>query len=223
MAMAVLLSLVAGAWLTVTFLPVPVEEPVLASSSSPLPPAPEKPASPAPSDTTSPAAASPPHRPFYQSAASAQPYPRREKFPAGTVTELNTADTATLQKVPGIGSAFSRRIVGYRRLLGGYASVSQLAEVYGIDEERYESLKQWFRVDTTLIRRLPVNILPVDSLGRHPYLSYRQARLLKQCAARLKRPLAGWQDIDACPQFNEFPEADRLRLAPYLSFELPPP
>ena len=58
------------------------------------------------------------------------------KFPAGTVIELNQADTLTLKKIPGIGSTFARRIVGYRELLGGFYTVHQLAEVYGIDEER---------------------------------------------------------------------------------------
>jgi hypothetical protein len=199
-ATAVLLSLVAAAWLTVTFLPAP-------PASPPSPPLVTTPVNKTPEGCVTGG------RPFYE-----ERYPRREKFSWGTVVELNAADTVTLQKVPGIGSAFSRRIVKYRRLLGGYASVTQLAEVYGIDEERYEALKDWFRVDTTLIRRLPVNTLPVDSLGRHPYLSFRQARLLKQCAHRLGRPLAGWHDVDAFPSLNEFPPADRLRLAPYLSF-----
>ncbi|MDR3129886.1 MAG: helix-hairpin-helix domain-containing protein [Tannerellaceae bacterium] len=45
----------------------------------------------------------------------------------------------------------------YRRRLGGYHSVSQLVEVKGIDQERYEALKGWFCVDTTLIRCLSVN------------------------------------------------------------------
>ena len=40
--------------------------------------------------------------------------PRTQKFPAGTQVELNQADSLTLQKVPGIGPVFSRRIIKYR-------------------------------------------------------------------------------------------------------------
>ena len=38
-------------------------------------------------------------------------YPRSQKLPAGSTLELNTADTTDLQKIPGIGPAFSKRIV----------------------------------------------------------------------------------------------------------------
>ena len=62
--------------------------------------------------------------------------------------------------------------MNYRNLLGGYYSVTQLNEVYGIDEERYNALKSWFTVDTSLVFKLDVNRLPQDSLSRHPYINY---------------------------------------------------
>lgn len=142
-------------------------------------------------------------------------YPRTQKLPQGSTLELNTADTTDLQKIPGIGPAFSKRIVKYRNLLGGYADVSQLAEVYGIDEEKYTALAPWFTVDPTRIRRLNVNRLPEDSLRRHPYIDYRQAKLM----VRLRRQqggLTGWHDLML---LEEFTDADRHRLEPYLSFE----
>lgn len=142
-------------------------------------------------------------------------YPQTEKYTAGTVVELNTADSLTLKKVPGIGSAFSRRIVKYRELLGGFHSVFQLSEVYGIDAERYEALKSWFIVDPSFLRRLPVNALPADSLSKHPYISYRQARAIYDLRTR-KGKLSGWESLSL---LEEFAEGDRERIAPYLSFE----
>lgn len=142
-------------------------------------------------------------------------FPKTVKYPAGTVIELNTADTTSLKKVPGIGTTFARRIVKFRNLLGGYASVSQLREVYGIDEERYGVLSPWFRVDTALVRRLKVNELPADSLCRHPYVNYRQAKSLVQLREQ-KGKLSGWVNLLL---LEEFTEGDRKRLTPYLSFE----
>lgn len=78
-------------------------------------------------------------------------YPQAEKWPQGTVVELNSADTTALKMVPGIGSVFAKRIIKYRDLLGGFYSVEQLGEVYGIDEERYEAMKSWFSVDPSVI------------------------------------------------------------------------
>ena len=146
----------------------------------------------------------------------AQPtYTRTEKFAEGTVVELNAADTTTLKKVPGIGSAFAKRIVGYRALLGGYSSVTQLSEVYGMDDERYQALVPWFTVDPSQIRRLVINTIPQDSLQRHPYISYTQARVIIRLRNQ-KGKLTGWENLQL---LSEFTDQDKSRLQPYLSFE----
>ncbi|GAB6394318.1 MAG: helix-hairpin-helix domain-containing protein [Bacteroidales bacterium] len=145
---------------------------------------------------------------------SGKVFPKAEKFPAGTVVELNTADTATLKKVPGIGTVFARRIVGYRRLLGGFYSVEQLREVYGMDEERYQSLRKWFAADTAFIAKLPVNELPADSLARHPYMSYPQARAIYSLRKRKGR-LSGWENLLL---LEEFTQSDREKLNKYVAF-----
>ncbi|WP_165157590.1 helix-hairpin-helix domain-containing protein [Parabacteroides sp. ZJ-118] len=141
-------------------------------------------------------------------------YPQAEKWPRGTVVELNSADSAALRKVPGIGSVFARRIIRYRELLGGFYSVEQLGEVYGIDAERYEALEAWFSADPSAIRRLPVNQLSAKELARHPYVSDRQARSIEKMT-RKKGRLQGWEDLSL---LEEFPAYDRQRLRHYLSF-----
>jgi DNA uptake protein ComE-like DNA-binding protein len=142
-------------------------------------------------------------------------YVRAEKFEKGTVIELNTADTTTLKKVPGIGSVYAKRIVGYRNILGGYYSVMQLSEVYGIDEERYNALAPWFTADTAQISKLPVNQLSQDSLRRHPYINYNQAKIITQLR-RQKGKLTGWENLQL---LDEFKDIDIARLQYYLSFE----
>lgn len=137
------------------------------------------------------------------------------KYPQGTVVELNTADTAVLKKIPGIGSTFARRIIKYRELLGGFYSVKQLAEVYGIDADRYEALAPWFRVDTAYICPLEVNTLPFATLLKHPYLEYQQVKVILQLRKQ-KGILTGWGNLQL---LEEFTEEDRKRLAPYLSFK----
>lgn len=142
-------------------------------------------------------------------------YPKTSKYITGTVIELNGADTASLKMIPGIGSVFALRIVKYRNLLRGYASVSQLKEVYGIDSSRYVALIPWFRVDTRHIRKLYVNRLPADSLRRHPYINWKQARVIERLRIQKGR-LAGWEELVL---LEEFSREDKIRLLPYLSFE----
>ena len=142
-------------------------------------------------------------------------FPRTEKFPRGTLVELNMADTTTLKKVPGIGPVFANRIVKYRNLLGGFYAVSQLREVYGIDEERYQALAPWFVADTAYLQKLKVNELPAKLLRKHPYINYHQAKVIEQLRKQ-KGKLSGWENLRL---LEEFTEADRQRLTPYLSFE----
>ena len=144
-------------------------------------------------------------------------YPRIEKYPEGTIIELNTADTTSLKKIPGIGTTFARRIVKYRELLGGFYTVEQLAEVYGIDAERYEALAPWFTVDTGQIRPLDIQTLPAADLLRHPYLNYSQVKVILQLRKQKSR-LSGWENLLL---LEEFTDTDRERLTPYLLFAPP--
>lgn len=137
------------------------------------------------------------------------------KYKPGTVVELNAADSVSLQKVPGIGPSFARRIIRYRELLGGFYSVSQLSEVYGIDEERFHKLFPWFVADTALIKPLCINSSDFRTLLRHPYLNKSQVIAISECI-RQKGRLDGWSDIML---LDEFDEHDVERLKHYLSFE----
>ena len=93
--------------------------------------------------------------------------------------------------------------------------MQQLSEVYGIDEERYVAFAPWFTVDESFIQKLSINSLPQDSLSRHPYINYRQARAIVQLRTQ-KKQLSGWENFVL---LDEFTEQDKNRILPYLSFE----
>lgn len=96
----------------------------------------------------------------------------REKF----VVELNSADTNELVKLRGIGRGFARRIAAHRSLLGGYMSIEQLTDIYGITPELVESLKGQVRIDTMFAKRIQLNMVSYNELKTHPYLTDYQAR-----------------------------------------------
>ena len=92
--------------------------------------------------------------------------------------ELNSADTAQLRCLYGIGPVFAARIVKYRQLLGGFVRKEQLLEVYGMDEERYAGIAAYVVLDTASVTKLRVNDLSIAELKRHPYLDYYQAKAI---------------------------------------------
>lgn len=140
---------------------------------------------------------------------------KQKKYPLGTIVDLNKADTSELKCIPGIGSTYATRIVKFRNLLGGFHSVVQLKEVYGIDEEKFETLNEWFTVNDNTLKKLLVNQLPEDSIRRHPYIDYQQAKVLVRLRKKIGK-LSGWDNLLL---LEEFTEADRYRLTPYLSFD----
>jgi competence ComEA-like helix-hairpin-helix protein len=95
-----------------------------------------------------------------------------------TVVELNTADSAMLTTVQGIGPAFATRIIYYRERLGGFISKEQLKEVYGLDEIKFKEVKDHVKVNPAHIRRINVNTITFDKLRLMPYLNYKQVNAL---------------------------------------------
>jgi DNA uptake protein ComE-like DNA-binding protein len=97
-----------------------------------------------------------------------------------TLTDINTCDSADLVKLPGIGPVLSARIIKYRNYLGGYASISQLQEVYGLSPETYELIKSRVKADTAVIKRIGINTASYKELSRIRYLEkYEISAILK--------------------------------------------
>jgi len=88
------------------------------------------------------------------------------------VVELNSATAEDLIKLKGIGPSFSKRIIGYRKLIGGYSSKEQLLEVYGFDSLRYEGIAENIEVNLDSIKKINVNKASYEQLRKHPYFSY---------------------------------------------------
>jgi comEA protein len=61
--------------------------------------------------------------------------------PAPAIVNINTATTAELQTLPGIGAATATRILEYRQKNGGFKKVEDLMNIRGIGEKSFLKLK----------------------------------------------------------------------------------
>ncbi len=89
--------------------------------------------------------------------------------------EINTCKVKDLIVLRGIGQVLSKRIIKFRDKLGGFVSINQLKEVYGLPPETFESIKENIYINTSKIQRLKINIEDKSNLKNFPYISYRLA------------------------------------------------
>jgi DNA uptake protein ComE-like DNA-binding protein len=128
------------------------------------------------------------------------------------IIELNSADSAALVALNGIGAGYARRILKYRSILGGYVAVEQLREVYGFTDELYDQVKTQVTVDKSNIKKININKDDFKTVNRHPYLSYE-----------LTKTIFDWRRKTTITAVNlrEIIKDDPLytRVLPYISFE----
>ncbi|HEX2969397.1 MAG TPA: helix-hairpin-helix domain-containing protein [Bacteroidales bacterium] len=103
-----------------------------------------------------------------------QSYTDSTQFQKRTVLELNRCDSAMLERLPGIGPVLSSRIIRYRNLTGGFISVEQLKEVYGLSSETFEKIRPLITADTALVRKTNLNEADYGELIHLPYLKRYQ-------------------------------------------------
>ena len=106
-------------------------------------------------------------------------YRRLEPYIDIPLLDLNLADSAAFDALPGIGGYFASKIVEYRRRLGGYSYKEQLMDIWKFDQQKYSALEDLITVNPETTTPYPLWTLPADSLHLHPYISnYETARAI---------------------------------------------
>jgi competence ComEA-like helix-hairpin-helix protein len=85
------------------------------------------------------------------------------------LVNINSADTTELKSLKGIGSKLSQRIVKFRINAGGFYSIDQLTEVYGLKPELFEQIRPFVTVDENYIK-ININTATAEQLKNHPYI-----------------------------------------------------
>jgi competence protein ComEA len=91
---------------------------------------------------------------------------------------INTADTLEMQLLSGIGPYYARTIYYYRERLGGFLYEEQLYEITRLKQETIEKILPYLIFDVSAIQKLKINEIEVKELGRHPYISFPQAKVV---------------------------------------------
>ena len=128
--------------------------------------------------------------------------------------DINKADTSQLMSVDGIGTKRSQRIVKYRNALGGFISMDQIPEVFGLDSVVIRKL-----LDATFIaedfEQVTININTSDEkrLASHPYLTNAAARSI--VAYRFQH--GEFKTIEDLRNIHALDEKTIQKITPYLT------
>jgi len=92
-------------------------------------------------------------------------------FPYNPI-DINTADTSAFIALPGIGGKLAARIVNFRDKLGGFYSITQVGETYGLSDSTFQKIKQFLKTGNVPVKKININTATIDELKAHPYIKY---------------------------------------------------
>lgn len=168
--------------------------------------------------------ADPDSRPGTRPARRADPAPRSDPADpstwrpyTGPPVDLNRADAAAFDALPGIGARLAERAVRFRERLGGFHTVDQFGELYGLDPAVFALARPHLRCDGS-VRQLRLNGSPLDSLRDHPYIAPWIAERIVTYRARH----GGFLTLDELRRVRGVNDSVYGRLQPYLRLGAPP-
>ena len=141
-----------------------------------------------------------------------------ERNPHDGLIEINSADSATLRQVRGIGAKTVVAVLQYRKLLGGFVRKEQIAELKCVTKENFDKISAQIYCDSCKISKIDINFAPAYDFEHHPYMTRRAAKLITE----IRESKGGWRSIEEMMEDNIFTKEQAEAIAPYLLFGTTP-
>lgn len=146
------------------------------------------------------------------SAASTRNY-RMEK--SSLSIDINEADSSQFILLPGIGPKLAARIIQFRAKLGGFYSVDQVAETYGIVDSVFQRFKLKLVCHPGRLAIININTSTLEPLKQHPYIRWK----LAEAIIRYREQHGPFKKVEDLLLLHMIDEAMLAKLLPYLSVE----
>lgn len=129
------------------------------------------------------------------------------------LVEINSADSLSIVFLKGIGPFLTKRIINYRTMLGGFHSMNQLKEVYGMSDSLFLILTAQIQLNPNAVTKIPINAIDFNSLRKHPYFNFQKAQAIINY--RSKHGKLNDKDFSG---LNLFSDEKLSLILPYLSY-----
>ena len=93
------------------------------------------------------------------------------------IKDINEATQEDLVKIYGIGEALSVRILKEKEKFGGFVSMDQMNDIWGLSPEVIENLNKYFAIKSVPpIKKISINTASIKELAQFPYFRYTIAK-----------------------------------------------
>ncbi|WP_207511924.1 ComEA family DNA-binding protein [Longitalea luteola] len=99
---------------------------------------------------------------------------------AAPIIDINEADTMAFISLPGIGSKLASRIVHFREKLGGFYSIQQVGETFGLPDSTFQLIRPRLQCSRVALQKININTADVHALKQHPYIRWNIANAIVQ-------------------------------------------
>lgn len=90
--------------------------------------------------------------------------------------DINAASEEEWKALPGIGEVLSKRIVTFRERIGGFSSIAQVSQTYGLVDSVFQKIMAYLRINAQTMPRWNINELSAYDLRRRLFLDATTAR-----------------------------------------------
>lgn len=133
--------------------------------------------------------------------------------PGPVSLNINQADSSAFESLPGIGPVLARRLVNFREKLGGFYSIDQVRETFGMPDSTYQRIQPLLVVKDPVLRKIDINTATAEELSLHPYINRRAAREI----VSFRQVHGAFSGPDPLARIQALDPATRIKLIPYLN------
>lgn len=132
--------------------------------------------------------------------------------PTYNAIDVNTCDTTAFIALPGIGSKLALRIINFRDKLGGFYSIDQIDEIYGLPDSTFQKIKPYLKLEKIDLKKININTATKDEMKSHPYIKWTLANAIVE----YRNQHGNFLSLEDLKKINLIPDELFNKLEPYL-------
>jgi competence protein ComEA len=129
--------------------------------------------------------------------------------------DVNTGDTSAFIDLPGIGSKLAARIINFREKLGGFYSVQQVSETFGLPDSTFQKIRPFLQLSAGEIKKININTVTLEELKLHPYIRWQLANVIIQ----YRNQHGSFSSVDDLKKIMIIKEDIFSKISPYCKVE----